>query len=445
MPLQPVKIVDARVFSTIEGTVEVDLVSRIGQALDTHPDVRVWNLSIGSVDSVTGPEFSEFTRYLDMYSHNKNVLFVISSGNDLAPTPLRPWPPGHFSNSGRDLICSPADSPRGLTVGSIAHVSAAAGVQGVKRNEPTPYSRRGPAPAALPKPEVVHHGGSTDLGGNTHGGILSLSPQGFLSESHGTSYAAPLVASLSAQVWSELVLANRKPSPSLVKAIMVHSAALHAPPRSAAELHYFGFGMPQGIHETLMCTDDMFTTFHTVYIPRGQEIHHAYPIPACLLKNGKFCGEIIITLCYDPLLNSAAGAEYCRSNVSVSMGPKLMGKDGKIHFKGSVPPDPKNHSDAYESTLIEHGFKWSPLKVYRRRFLGVAGTDWELRFDVLYRAGQEVPPLPHEAHAIVTMRALEEGQPVYRDGVRALQRLNHRTQPLVTQAQIQVRPQGRVP
>jgi len=436
LPLEPVKIVDVRVFSATERTKGDDLIARVGDALKENPQVKVWNLSIGVPSPLRGPEFSWLARELDDLAAQRNVLFVVSAGNDLDPTPLRSWPAVNHGPAGRDMISSPADMVLGLTVGSIAHSSEPLGV---KRGEPAPYSRRGPGPAAIPKPEVVHFGGNCTLDNQTRGGLTSLATNGNTMEWHGTSFAAPLVASVAAQLWDALDAADRNPSPALVKGMVVHSAAIHAPPRSADELHYFGFGQPIGLPESLLCTDEMFTTIHTVYIPQGQEIHHKFPMPACLLKNGKFRGEIIITVCYPPVLNPDGGAEYCRSNVNVGMGPVLLGKDGKLHFKGSVPADPKKPSDALEESLITHGMKWSPLKVYRRRFQGVEGTDWELRFDVLYRAGEPVPPEPQLAHAIVTVRGIDEGLNVYRDGVRALRALRHGNAPLVTPAHIRVR------
>ena len=436
LPLEPVRIVDVRAFSRKEKTTVSDFLARVGDALRDFPQVHVWSISIGLDVPLTGPEFSQMARDLDELAGTYGVLFVVAAGNDLDPTPLRPWPPASYGADDRDRITAPADSMRSLTVGSIAHGDVASGV---KKNEPAPYSRRGPAAAAVPKPEVVHYGGNCTLDNQSAGGISSIAPNGNVCIGHGTSYAAPLVASLAAQMWEVLAASGNNPTPSLVKALIVHSAVINSPPRSADHQRYYGFGLPFGISESLMCTDDMFTTFHTVAIPQGREIHHAFPMPHCLLVDGKFVGEIIITLCYTPVLNGANGAEYCRSNVAVSMGPLQLKRDGKVHFTGCVPPDPKGKANAIESALIEHGMIWNPLKVYRKRFpRGVAGTDWELRFDVLYRAGEPIPASPQVVHAIVTLRGLEDGMPVYRDGVRALAKLKHQTTALVTPTQLRV-------
>jgi serine protease AprX len=77
--------------------------------------------------------------------------------------------------------------------------------------------------------------------------------------------------------------------------------------------------------------------------------------------------------------------------------------------------------EGFEAALIEHGFKWSPVKVYRKRFpRGIGGERWQLQFDVLYRAGEDPLDQPQEAFAIVTVKGFARNQPVYRDGVRAI-------------------------
>lgn len=433
-PLPAVKIADARVFSAIENTSQTDVLARIADALQAHPEVKVWNLSLGQTQPIRGPEFTQFARELDVLAQRHSVLFVIAAGNYTNPIPLRGWPADHWHQDDRDVINAPADSAVSLTVGSVAHVDTADG--GVKRFEPAPYSRRGPGPGVLPKPEVVQYGGNCTLALEPSGSVQSVSPNGGSATWFGTSFAAPLVASLAAQVW-DAMRAHGDVTPALVKAMVVHAAALHAPKRAMNSLRYFGFGVPADLTQTLLCTNSAFTTLHTVHIPRGQEIHHNFPMPECLFTEGLFRGEILITLCYPPLLDENNGAEYCRSNVSVSMGPLLLGKDRKLHFHGKVPADPKVPDEGLEESLIEHGFKWSPTKVYRHRFThGIEAADWQLRFASLYRAGQVVPAEPQTAHAIVTIRGLAEGQPVYRDGVRALNRLGHTHAGLVTAQQL---------
>lgn len=438
LPEGPCRVLAARVFSHYEPLGIEDLITRIEETVRTHPEIKVWNLSLGVNTPCTGPEFSPFACELDEISMRHRVLFVIAAGNYREPLPLRGWPSDTWHTDDRDVIGPPADSVLGLSVGSIAHAHNSQSA--VKKLEPAGYSRRGPAPGLLPKPEVVHFGGNCTSAGAADGcGIGSVAHDGAHTLNWGTSFAAPLVASVAARGWTDLVQAGHTVEPEMVRAIVIHAAALNSPPRKPEDLRYFGFGIPDSLDSVLGCDPWVFTTWHRVYIPEGQFVVHEFPMPACLLQHGKFVGEIVMTLCYAPPLDPDSGAEYCRSNVNVKMGifkrrktkkkDRKSGKERVVEqdgFRGEIPPDPRSPGEGYEEALIEHGFKWSPIKVYRKRFPhGIEGTRWQLRFDVLYRAGEKSPDRPQEAFAIVSVKGLERSQPVYRDGVRALQQKGH--------------------
>jgi len=438
LPPGPCRILVNRIFSAYEPLGIEDLITRIDECVRKHPQVKVWNLSLGIDAPCTGPEFSPFACELDEISLRQRVLFVISAGNYRRPLPLRGWPASSWHTDDRDVIGPPADSVLGLSVGSVAHAHNVRSA--VKTSEPGAYSRRGPAPGLLPKPELGHYGGNCTAQGLADGcGIASLATDGSRALNWGTSFATPLVASVAAHGWADLAKAGHEVVPEMVRAVVIHAAALSSPPRKPEELRYFGFGIPGSLDNVLTCEPWEFTTWHRVFIPEGQFVAHEFPMPGCLLQSGRFCGEIVMTLCYAPPLDANSGAEYCRSNVNVKMGivkpRKFKKKDPKTGtvrtfeqdgFRGEIPPDPRSQGEGYEEALIEHGFKWSPIKVYRKRFpLGIEGKRWQLRFDVLYRAGEHAPDKPQEAFVIVTVKGLAQNQPVYRDGVRAIQQKGH--------------------
>jgi serine protease AprX len=428
MPTEAVRIHDVRVFSEIERSTEADVLARIDDAVRAAPHIKVWNLSLG-LTRVERGVFSQFARDIDAISAKHGVLFVIAAGN-YNDVPLRPWPVGTWPTGDRDLITPPADSALSISVGAVAHNDDPVGA--VAKGKPVPYTRRGPGPAAIPKPEVVHFGGNCTLAGGVGGSIASLCPYGTLIEEFGTSYAAPLVASMGARIWDRLSAQGYTPTPELIKAFLIHSAAIGTAAPNPDELPFVGFGLPGQVDDALLCSEDTFTTLHSVYIPKGQQIHHKFAMPACLTTNGRFRGDITVTLCYAPILNERDGTEYCRSNVSVALGTLDLKKgSAKREFRGKLPPDPSAPKEALEKRLIEHGFKWSPVKVYRKRFVrGIVQAPWELRFDVLYRAGEKAPDAPQLAHALVTVRGVEEGLPVYRDGVKALTQASHTHAPV---------------
>src|SRR5208282_32285 len=147
------------------------------------------------------------------------VTFVIAAGNYRTP-PFRGWPPDDLGDA--DRVCAPADSVRAVVVGSLAHREHSS--SRVKAGQPSPFSRRGPGPLYLPKPELSHLGGNCSAsGGSSQIGVLSLDGRGNVAEDVGTSFATPLVSSLVANVSHRLLGGGSR---LLCRALLVHSAAL---------------------------------------------------------------------------------------------------------------------------------------------------------------------------------------------------------------------------
>ena len=126
-----------------------------------------------------------------------------------------------------------------------------------------------------------------------------------------------------------------------------------------------------------------------------------------------------MTLVYDPPLDKSYGFEYCRSNVEVSFGTYLEDAEGKRHQAGKVPADPASPDLAFERSRIEHGFKWSPTKAYRKRFRGSRGDVWRLMVEILHRRNF-APTDPQRAAILLTLRDPDKNRPVYADTMEAI-------------------------
>src|SRR3984893_19111095 len=112
--------------------------------------------------------------------------------------------------------------------------------------------------------------------------------------------------------------------------------------------------------------------------------------------------NILMTLVHEPDLDASFGSEYCRSNIEVSLGTYDPDKDGERHQKKQIPEDPKLTGSAYEKDLVEHGFKWSPVKVYRREMSRVQGQTWRLALAAEHRSGLATIE-PQRAALIITV------------------------------------------
>ncbi|MBK9442174.1 MAG: S8 family peptidase [Comamonadaceae bacterium] len=403
-----------------------DLMLDLEEAVRNKPNVKVWNLSLGTYGPCHLQEFSEFAQKLDELSDRHNVLFVVAAGNYLHD-PRRVWPVELAG--GDDRISSPADSVRALTVGSIAHADAQDTV--VQTNDPAPYSRRGMGPVFTPKPDIVHFGGNVHHSGDpaqpwqagtTSTAVLTANNQ--LAFGYGTSYAAPLAAAMAAHTWAAMEgNAALPPSPHLVKALMIHSAQISSPELTPTEKRYYGAGLPRNAVDVLYDRDDSFTLAFEAQLTTGNMRWRKtpYPVPQALLLNGKFRGEVIITAAYAPPLNGVYGAEYVRANLELNWG--FLDGDS---FKGRVPWDGEKGTSGLEVQQVEHGGKWSPVKTQRKVFSdGIQGGDaWALQAKMYQRAFEVPPDQPMRVAIIVTLRSLDGDPNIHAQGIQALNNTN---------------------
>lgn len=406
--------VTSRVFSVEalgkDGLTQERLEQVLEQMLIEHPEIRVWNLSLQQDDPCTDTSFSDLARFLDELSDRFDVIFVVAAGNTNGHPPRR-WPAS--SLGAHDRICGPADSVRALTVGSIASQESKTTL--ARKEEPSPFSRRGPGPAFLPKPEIVHYGGNCDGTGKFDGvGVKSMCPKGHTAESIGTSFAAPIVSTVVANLDGLVDMPVSRP---LAKAILVHSAQLGSE-IPHAELPYRGFGRPGDVAQLISCAPNEATLIFEPQLRYGQVFEkNPFPIPACMrTASGKFQGEIIATIAYDPPVNPKFVAEYCRTELEFSFGTWEAGKKpGTYEQHGKVPPLPTKPEEMREEFLVKERFKWSPVRVHRKKFpRGTEGDVWRMALTLFYRDNEEATSLPPQrAAVIVTLRGLNKTLPVH--------------------------------
>ena len=412
------------------GTSEDVLLATIEDAVGKFPDVKIWNLSIGTDVPITDRKFSDLAVAFDRIQDERGITFVLAAGNYVQP-PLRGWPPDVTGEL--DRICSPADSVRSIVVGSVSHLENAA--SRVRVQEPSPFSRRGPGPLYLPKPELVHIGGNCKADGVcAQIGVLSLDGSGNIAEDIGTSFATPLVSTIAGNVAHGVVGGASR---LLTRALLVHSAAMRSGTITDESLRYQGFGMPGDVPEILGCQPWQCTVIFEIEIAPGVRFEKAvFPMPPSLFHGDKLRADILMTLVYEPELDASYGSEYCRSNVEVSMGTFRPDEDGKLRQKKEVPEDPRLSGSGYERDLIEHGFKWSPVKVYRRRMpQGVECRLWRLDIGVHHRSGY-APTAPQSVCLVITIGDPKQEAPVYNEMVTQMQRLGWAANDLQLRARV---------
>ncbi|MGB2822963.1 MAG: S8 family serine peptidase, partial [Phycisphaerae bacterium] len=414
---------------------EDELLQTIRRAVKKYRDVKVWNLSVSRTDAVCRDSgFSDFGVELDAIQDRYGVLIVTCAGNYDKP-PLRGWPPEDLGE--KDRVFPPADGALGVTVGSIAHLDRAN--SRVRKEQPSPFSRRGPGAAFLPKPDVCHYGGNcSEKLDYQQVGILSVDGSRHVAEAIGTSFSTPLVSSTLAGIQDAIA---DPVSRNLAKALLVQSAALRGGPVEAPELRYRGFGIPGDIEEILTCAPWQATLILEPRIDPNRRIfaREDFPIPACFRRSdGRVEGEFLMALAYDPPLDPAAGAEYCQINVDVSLGTYDPSKQGSVEHHSKIPLEPRDYGKLYERYLVEYGFKWSPVKVYRARLSRTSGQRWRIYMRMHYRAGLS-EAAPQNAALVITMFDPKRHKPVYDDVVQAMNRSGWLHQDLRVSERVRIR------
>lgn len=407
-PLCSVRIVDVVALGAT-GTSEDKLLSSLEDALSKFPEVKVWNLSLGTDSPIDNQKFSDLSVALDRLQDEYETTFVLAAGNYTKP-PFRGWPPDKGIGEA-DRICAPADSVRSLVVGSVAHRDHSS--SRVKAGQPSPFSRRGPGPLYLPKPELSHIGGNCDKHGKcSQIGVLSIDSNMNVAEDFGTSFATPLVSTLLANVGASV---KGDASNLLSRALLVHSAAMHGKKLLGKELGYGGFGIPADITTILGCEPWQCTMIFELAFGSNVAYQKAtFPMPKSLYVGvDRVRANFLITLVHEADLDASYGSEYCRTNMAVSLGTYELRGDGKYHHSKRIPEDPQLKGKNYEKDLVQYGFKWSPVKVYRRDIpKGIQGRHWRLDISLENRHGH-VSTGAQRAALVITIADPAKRAPVY--------------------------------
>lgn len=401
-----------------------DIVNAMYETAALHPEIKVWNLSLGATQPVSMAEISTMAILLDEFQDRFECLCVIAAGNFTEAN--RTWPSTVELNDG---ISSPGDSVRGLTVGSLAHIDGF-----VKNEEPSPFSRKGPVSNYVQKPDLVHFGGNLLTVGNTNIpiGVGSVCPLGQKRHDIGTSFSTPLVSTLAANLFH--ILGDRA-NPNLVKALLIHSANIKFFNTISGDTRpYYGWGIPADLPSVLTVADYETTLALEGHAQQSFEVEKLpFPIPDCLkTEDGKVRGEFFVTLVYQPELDRNKAFEYCQVDVRVGLGELENGK-----FASKVPPLKDSHT--YEKDLVKSGDKWSPIKVYHKSFpKGVDIQNWRLRVSLLDRDGYDATGVQIPFTIILTIRDIDKEKPVYNEMVNLMNAFNWDVSDLVVDTRIKL-------
>ncbi|SFT26587.1 S8 family peptidase [Methylobacterium sp. yr668] len=411
-------------------------------------NVRVFNMSLNVQLPATPTRYGSFAKQLDDIATTHNAIFFISAGN-IAPQNLRPeWPADEtqalvgLANARNDGILMPAESTRNVSIAALNPP----GLPNVIPFAPARYSRRGPGLRAGVKPDLAHIGGSGSPHGRLGHGLYSITPNGAIVDGCGTSYASPLVAKTAAVLEHSI---EGEVSRETLTGLLLHHArmpdVLAGKRLSAVARDLAGFGVPPSADEILNGGDHQITLVFATRIRPDQEISFRFAWPTSLVTpEGKCRGAARLTLVSTPPLDTRFGSEFVRVNIDAALQQEEVDGDGVPHWRGRLDPvylPGAAERRTMEAERIEHGLKWSPVKVFSKTMpIGVGrSSNWRLFVEYLTRAGERMPIDGVPFTALLTISDPRKEAPVFNDMRLSLNALGARIEDIRTAARVAAR------
>ena len=292
LPRPPLPLTSFRILPTpsAPGFDEYWLLDAIKEAV-SNGDFRIVNLSLGprrAVEDTAEPD--RWTSELDHLASELDVLFVVAAGNDGAGDRA----------TGLHRVQVPGDMVNGLGVGAS--------------NVPQPDTPWARAPYSSMGPG--RHGNRVQPAGLQFGGdgqrqVPLLTRDGTITESTGTSFAAPLVT----HALSHLTTRLPNPTASVLRAFAVHFAERRRRGHNFEELGYGRF--PLSFEPHLNCDADEAHVLFEDEIDSGDLLGYRIPLPDAV--TGPV--ELVFTLAYVSPIEPTQPTEYTRVSLDMTLRP----------------------------------------------------------------------------------------------------------------------------
>ena len=305
-----------------------EIVKTIRRIVAENQDVKVWNLSLGSMVEVSPNFISPEAAELDRIQKEYDVIFVVAGTNlplHSSQTPMR--------------LGAPADSLNAVVVNSVGF-----------GDEPASYSRVGPVLSFFNKPDVSFYGGD---GPRASDCIVVNDGTPGASYRRGTSYAAPWIARKLAYLICTLGFSRE-----VAKALLVDAAGGWTPRTDPARI---GYGIvPRHISRIVRTSDDEIRFILSGVSEEYETYTYALPVPTVGDTHPYFARA---TLVYFPWCDRNQGVDYTGTELDIHFG-RVQWKNGKPGIKSI---DDNTQGDAGEPGIKESDArdifrKWDNVK-----------------------------------------------------------------------------------
>lgn len=300
------------------------ILKSIRKAVSQNRDIKVWNLSLGSVLPIKKNFISPEAAELDKIQNEFDIVFVVAGTNG-APSqnPIQ--------------IGAPADSLNSLVVNSVTH-----------EKKPASYHRVGPVLSFFHKPDVSYYGG--DIGQPMR--VCTPTGEGFVM---GTSFSAPWITRKMAYLMCTLGFSRE-----VAKALLIDAAAGWERKDSAS--CSIGYGVvPQRIENIVQTSDDEIRFVMTGTTDAYEIYTYRIPVPIYKDKQPFYARA---TLCYFPKCMRDQGVDYTSTEMDIHFG-RVREKEGKasiscINYNSQGDEGGKH---LYETEARKLYRKWDNVKL----------------------------------------------------------------------------------
>ena len=296
----------------------------IRKAVSQNRDIKVWNLSLGSILPIKKNFISPEAAELDKIQSEFDVIFVIAGTN--GDPDQRPIPIG-----------APADSLNSLVVNSVT-----------LEGNPASYHRIGPVLSFFHKPDVSYYGG--DIGQPMH--VCTPTGEGFVK---GTSFSAPWITRKIAYLICKLGFSRE-----VAKALIIDAAAGWNRQDSAS--CSIGYGVvPQRMEDIVKTQDDEIRFVMTGTTDAYETYTYKIPVPIYKDKQPFYARA---TLCYFPKCMRDQGVDYTSTEMDIHFGRvKEEGGKATISSINSNSQGDDGGKHLYEPEARQLYRKWDNVKL----------------------------------------------------------------------------------
>lgn len=300
------------------------ILKNIEKLVIENPEIKVWNLSLGSKYAVNPNFISPEAAILDKIQKDYDVIFVIAGTNK-------------EEKEGEKIIGAPADSINSLVVNSVT-----------SKKEPTKYTRTGPVLSFYIKPDIAYYGGDDES-------KIRVYTQRGVELVQGTSFAAPWISRKMCYLISVLGLSREE-----AKALIIHSSTSWE--KQKFDPNKIGHGIvPIRIEDVLNTKNDEIQMIISGVSDEYDTYNYKLPVP---VHNDKHPFIAKATVCYFPKCSRTQGVDYTNTELDIKFGRI---KDNNIKSIDNNYQDTKGHYTWERDARLNYR-KWDNVKHIREVF-----------------------------------------------------------------------------